>query len=284
MTTAQATYAGRTAALATKHGKGPLIATPLAAVGLEVVVTPLDTDSFGTFTGEVPRRGTPREVAVRKARAAIEASGLDVGLASEGSFGPHPAMPGVTTDLELVVLVDDRLGVTVSERVVTTATAAASLEATAATSSAELERFCNQVGFPDQALICRPADGTRQAITKAITSLDGLHRAVRAATGASRDRRAVVETDLRAHLCPTRRVVIVEAATRLARRLASRCPRCETPGFGQVGVETGLPCRWCGLPTDAPAALVDGCARCDFRQRRPVAGDADPSTCPACNP
>lgn len=284
MTPPERTYLGRTAALATKHGKGPLLAVPLAAIGLDVVVANVDTDAFGTFSGEVPRHGSPLEVAERKARAAIEDSGLDAGLASEGTVGPHPAFPVVTADLELVVLVDERLGITVSERAVSTATAAASLVAGADTDPGHLEGFCRRVGFPEQALICRPADGGRRAITKAITAIPELVEAVSSAAEASADHRAIVETDLRAHLCPTRRPVIAEAAARLARRLALRCPGCTSPGFGEVGVEAGLPCRSCGLPTDTPVALLEACPRCDHRRRRHVDGVADPATCSACNP
>ena len=65
-------YRGRTAALATRHRKRPLIAAPLTALGLRVVVAgEVDTDQFGTFTGDRvrtpaapgtpsrPRRGRP---------------------------------------------------------------------------------------------------------------------------------------------------------------------------------------------------------------------------------
>ena len=99
-------FAGRRAVLATKHGKLPLIAPPLAAaVGLDVTAVPVDTDTPGTFTGEVPRPGPPLATAVAKARLAMESAWVPLGLASEGSIGPHPDVPFCLTDAELVVLV-----------------------------------------------------------------------------------------------------------------------------------------------------------------------------------
>ncbi|NHB77752.1 hypothetical protein [Rhodobacter calidifons] len=55
-------------ALGTMHGKAAAIAPPLARLGIAVVVPEgLDTDRFGTFTGEVPRAGGMVEAARAKA-------------------------------------------------------------------------------------------------------------------------------------------------------------------------------------------------------------------------
>jgi len=73
------------AALGTMHGKAAAIVPPLARLGITLVVPKrLDTDRFGTFTAEVPRKGTMDDAARTKARAAIAATGLPVGIASEG--------------------------------------------------------------------------------------------------------------------------------------------------------------------------------------------------------
>ena len=55
-------FSGRTLAVATRHGKERAIAPPfLEGLPLaQVVVVPdLDTDRFGTFSGEVERRLSP---------------------------------------------------------------------------------------------------------------------------------------------------------------------------------------------------------------------------------
>ena len=285
MTGPEPTYAGRVGYLATKHGKQAQIAPSLATVGLTVRSVEVDTDAFGTFSGDVPRRGSPLEVVERKARAAMAATGHEIGLASEGSFGPHPGATWLTVDEELVALVDDHLGLVLVEREVSLETAAG---ATRVSPGDDLSRFCQAVGFPAQALIVRPADGSHGPGTaKGITGEAALARAVADAARASADSRALVETDLRAHLCPSRRPVIERAAARLAARLGRRCPRCSSPGWGRLRSVPGLPCQSCGRPTEGARAEVDGCARCDHSVERPVVapGSCAPAAeCHWCNP
>ena len=81
--------------LATKHRKEQTVSRPLrSGLGFRIVVNEqIDTDAFGTFTGEIERPGSPREVLLQKARLGMEITGLSLGIASEGSFGPHPSMP-----------------------------------------------------------------------------------------------------------------------------------------------------------------------------------------------
>ncbi|MEW6470850.1 MAG: DUF6671 family protein [Actinomycetota bacterium] len=267
------------AALGTLHGKAPLVAPPLESLGFEVVLADLDTNRFGTFTGEVPRPGSAQQVVELKARAAARAADLPVGLASEGSFGPHPDTPLVTVDLELVCLVDVTTDLVVVGRASSLRTAAAAMTAG---SVDELEGFCGRVGFGAQALVVRPATGASAPIFKGVHERDELRRAIATvveATGAP----ARVETDLRADRCPTRRPVIAAAAEDLAARLTSRCPDCGRPGFGPVDAERGRACGLCGLPTRGVARLISGCA-CGFRRAGPDAGPADPATCDSCNP
>ena len=45
-------------ALGTMHGKEAVIAPPLAALGVTVVLAEVETDRFGTFSGDVPRAGS----------------------------------------------------------------------------------------------------------------------------------------------------------------------------------------------------------------------------------
>jgi len=101
-------YQDLTAALATMHGKQAVIAPPLSShIGICLTVPPdVDTDRFGTFTGDVPRAGSMRDAAIAKAKAAIAATGARLGMGSEGSFGPHPAIPFVAAGRETILLVD----------------------------------------------------------------------------------------------------------------------------------------------------------------------------------
>ena len=60
-------YCEQTVSLATKHAKERAITRPFCfSLGLDVLtLTGLDADTLGTFTGEVPREGTPQEVWAR---------------------------------------------------------------------------------------------------------------------------------------------------------------------------------------------------------------------------
>jgi hypothetical protein len=280
-------YQGRLAALATKHEKEHVIAPPLRElVGMEVCVPPgLDTDSLGTFTGEVERTGTPREVALRKARMGMIAAGLPLGLANEGSFGPHPVFPFIASDHELLLFVDAEMGIQVIEQLRSEQTNFASC---AARSLNDLESFLPRARFPSHGLIVRPNSGLKPGLLfKGITTLPALEEAITKCAKASKDKQAHVETDMRAHMNPSRALVIAQLAQRLGHRLAARCPQCRTPGWGLVEVVRGLPCEWCGLPTDLTREEIFGCPRCTHRERH-ARGDglqeASPEHCLRCNP
>jgi hypothetical protein len=268
------------------HAKERAVARPLrAGVGLEVVVpSGLDTDALGTFTGEVERAGTPREVALRKARLGMERAGLPLGLASEGSFGPHPGAFFLAGDHEVLVFIDDDLGIEVSEQVLTTETNFAHKQVSP---SEELGDFLSRVRFPSHALVVRPASGGEpRGMQKGISTPEGLREAIERAKGLSADGRVSVETDMRAYANPTRMRAIRRVAVKLARRLREPCPECDAPGWGVVGVETGLPCSLCGSPTGFVRTEVFGCSRCDHGRELPRPNGlerADPAHCPLCN-
>ncbi|NBP51351.1 MAG: hypothetical protein EBU70_09285 [Actinobacteria bacterium] len=67
-------YAGRVAAMATKHEKVPLVCPPFNdLLGLLVVQADVDTDVFGTFSGERARTDGPVATAFQKARLGMDA-------------------------------------------------------------------------------------------------------------------------------------------------------------------------------------------------------------------
>lgn len=276
------------AALATMHGKEEAIAPALRReVGLEVTVPHgIDTDAFGTFTGEVERRGTPAEAALAKARLAIERTGLPVGLASEGAYGPHPDVAMLASGIELVAVVDRANGIEIVEGARVQETNFAHTRAAAA--GEELLDWAQGAGFPEHALVVRPGAGERtDLIFKGIADRKGLAGAIATCAAASADGMALVETDMRADRNPTRMREIAKVATRLGERLATPCPTCSAPGFGAIEVVPGLPCERCGRPTDWAAGTIHGCCRCEERATLPRPDGlevADPANCGACNP
>ncbi|MGX9984747.1 DUF6671 family protein, partial [Methylobacterium fujisawaense] len=187
--------------------------------------------------------------------------------------------------MELLVFVDEVHDLVVHESLVAERTNFAHCEATPGEA---VEAFLERIGFPSHGLIVRPNAGDPLvALTKGVTSRTDLAQAIDKAALVSPDGKARLETDMRAHLNPTRMRSLGVLAERLAQRLAVTCPACSAPGFGRVGVQTGLPCEACGEPTEMVAVEVFGCAACDHRHER-VRSDgmkrAPARSCPECNP
>ena len=280
-------YHNETIAIATMHAKERAIAKPFRQrLGAVITVASgIDTDTFGTFTGEVPRQGSMLDAARAKAQAAIEATGLPFGIGSEGSFGPHPSLPFVAAGRELLLFSDRRHGFEIHEMMVTHRTNYQSRECRPGD---DLRDFLAGVGFPSHAVAVAPAGvtGSRE-LAKGISTADELAKAIQHASGMSRGGLALVVTDMRAHVNPTRMAAIRALSIRLADRLATPCPVCGVPGFGATSIIGGLPCAWCGEPTQLAALELKRCSRCGFEQQIKMERSpqtADPGQCEHCNP
>lgn len=279
-------FRGRRAVLGTKHGKEAVIA-PLLATALEietVVPETFDTDRFGTFTRDVPRAGSQLEAARAKAMAAMDLLGFDLGIASEGSFGPHPAVPFVQADIEIVVLVDRATGLELHGHHVTTDVR--SLHAWVSTED-EAVAFALDADFPRHGVIVRRGPDDPTGICKDIATEADLRQAVRATLHATAGQRVFLESDLRAHRNPTRMEAIRAATADLIANAQRACPACGAPGFHLAEVRPGLPCAWCGSPTRRTLAHRYACTRCSHHLDVPYPDGqehADPGSCPVCNP
>ena len=267
-------YRGQIVALATQHGKARAIAPPLhRRLGLTITPVAIDTDAFGTFTGTRPRSGTAAEAALAKARAGMAAAGLPLGLASEGSFGPHPWLPFGAGGVETLAFIDAARGLELTLSSVSRRTNFAHLDV----DGTDLAPFLARVGFPAHALVVKGGDGAVLA--------SGLQDAALLARLAKPGTR--LETDMRAHLNPTRMAAIRALAGRLAARLAVPCPACGCPGFGETDVLRGLPCEGCGQPTQGIQAIIASCSLCghgETRGRPDGMTMASPANCDWCNP
>jgi hypothetical protein len=281
-------YAGQHIALTTMHEKNRAIAGAIQQqLGAELVVpTGIDTDQLGTFCGEIERQGTMGEVAIAKARLGMARAGLTIGLASEGSYGPHPNIPFVSAGMELMVLVDDQRQLIVFESLIDEAPC---FHQSTAAPAEDLSSFLERAMFPGHALIVEPnaPTGARRAVAKGVRDVPALKEAVALAAAASEDGLALVQTDMRAHMNPTRMATIERLARKLCGRLLVPCPACRSPGFGFIQIEKGLPCAWCTEPTLMAKGETLGCSACEMRATRPRADGltkADPGHCPHCNP
>ncbi len=257
------------------------------ALGLRVErASGLDTDLFGTFSRETPRTGTPLDAARAKVTAAFAcAPHARVGLASEGSFGPHPAIPFLPLGVELVLLSDRETGFELTGH---DATPDTNFSHALVTDVDGASAFAQRCGFPAHGLIVigsvdgRPAPDI--ALVKDVLDRGTLEAAVRkvlAESGA-----AVVETDMRAHRNPTRLRATERATADLVRRYQSRCPACRHRGFDVTEWVPGLPCASCGAPTRDIQDHILSCSSCGHRETRraSLSPTADPGRCDYCNP
>jgi hypothetical protein len=273
-------YDGRKACLATLHEKLELIAPAMDSnLGLKVFAVEIDTDRFGTFTGEIERPMNMHETALLKARAGMTAVDSRIGFASEGSIGSTEFFP-LISNVEIVAFVDEQEGFQLSETAV-------SFDILAHRWSVDggpvLDKDLEFAGFPEHGLIVRP-EHAPTPVFKGIHRRDGLETAIAACISTGSER-AVIESDFRANHCPSRRPTIRRAAERLAQRLATVCPACDCPGWGPVDDVKGRKCAECRWPTSERLAFVMGCCRCELRRTGPITTEpADPSRCPRCNP
>jgi hypothetical protein len=261
-------FTGRKLVVATMHGKEAVIGPPLQqALGVVPVLTQgFDSDFFGTFSGEIARRGSQLEAARSKALRALELSGETLAVASEGAFGAHPTAAFLQADYELVLLVDRLHGIELEGW-------EASTRSTAVTEPVEREadlfRIAERAGFPEHGVILKVTDGERvRWAAKGIHERDRLIEAYREAVAQSGSSVPVLETDLRAMHNPTRMEVIAAATGKLVEKLLSACPHCQWPGYEVVEVVRGLRCKLCGLPTRGVRAAEYGCRRCGHRSTK----------------
>lgn len=283
-------YDGRSVALASLHRKELILRRPLrVGLGLKLqLASSVNTDQFGSFSGEIARTNDAASTCRQKAEAALEALGLDLGIASEGSFGPHPAVPLLPVGHEWMTFVDRSEGLVISEQLMSRST---NYSACQGGDPQAISGWLKQVGFPSHALMVRPLapDGEPSPpwLAKGVGSIEQLSTAMAEAVDRSSLALAWLETDMRAHCNPTRRRAIRTLAFRLVRRIAACCPACHTPGWGVVGAVAGLPCASCGLATELVHRELLGCGRCGVQESRPRRDGrraADPMHCAYCNP
>jgi hypothetical protein len=281
MKSAPASYANARLALLTKHGKARAIAPRFAeTLGARVTVTDaFDTDTLGTFTREIARCGNQLDAARKKAELAIELTGCPLGLGSEGSFAPFGL--GLY-NLEAITLVDRT-----RHLVITGAIRQFGHHASGTFDSWDaLADFAEKAKFPSHALVLRPDDENHRHIRKGLNDRDALRTAYDECRALSLAGAVFAESDLRAHLNPTRMDNIGAACDDLIIRMMRLCPSCQAPGFGIARLEPGLPCSCCGEPTNDWQAEELRCVACTYTESKPRTDleKADPGLCPQCNP
>jgi len=279
-------FCNREGVLATMHRKEQVIAPMLEQqLGVQVIVPQgFNTDEFGTFTRDIKRAGDQRNAAKLKTEKAMDLTGSTLGFASEGSFGPHPAMPFVACDHEIVLLSDRTHSLEIIGQAISTET---NYSHKSVKSPEAALTFAQQIGFPTHGLVAMSEAQPTQSshIVKGITDESHLTETVNGLL--KKFGQAHLETDMRAMYNPTRMKVIAQATEDLISRINQRCPQCNCPGFAAAERKPGLPCALCGSPTNSTLAVVHRCIKCDFSNVAyfPDGQEfADPTYCFFCNP
>lgn len=278
-------FNGRTAVLATMHGKEKVIAPILEKeLGLKIIVPDnFDSDQFGTFTRDIARTGNQLDAARFKVHSAMKITGIDLGIASEGSFDTDTHIPFINSNLELILLVDDKNSLEIRGH-------HGSLETNIAgeyvSSVEEALNFAKKIGFPEHAIVVRKKEKSKYQIYKGIRTEEELRQRVYQLLGGFLTKKIYIETDMRAHMNPTRMENIAKATENLVLNIKSECPDCKTPGFSIIDVKKGLKCSGCGLLTDSPATYIKKCQKCNLEKGVPIENKnfEDPSNCNWCNP
>lgn len=277
-------FENRRLIIATKHGKENVIAPILErALGVHCFVdAAFDTDVLGTFTGEVERELDPVSTAREKCLRAMQANNCDLGIASEGSFGPHPSMVFVNADDEILIFIDSKNKIEIVVREVSVDT---NFNERVIATKAELLDFAKQAAFPEHALILRKSKNSNADIHKGIQDISVLENTFTEL----RQKYPVVyaETDMRAMHNPKRMMVIAAAAEKIVQQIQSVCPDCGQPGFGVTDVRRGLICSICFSPTNSVLSYVYSCVQCGCTKEEMYPNNKmmeDPMYCDSCNP
>lgn len=277
-------FDGRTLLIATMHAKERVIAPLMEKeLGVQCVTASMDTDVYGTFSGEIERKNDPLQTVRTKALAALELYDADLVMASEGSFGPHPSYFFVPANEELVILIDLKNHFEIVGRHLTVNT---NFNKQEIKSLKDLEEFKTLMGYPSHGIILKIEDINNQSETiyKENNSPKALEKKVKIAL--EKNCKILAETDMRAMHNPTRMEAIKLATVNLIENIKSVCPNCNTPGFVIDKIIPGLPCELCRFPAKSAKAYVYRCKKCDFSHEKinEEIRFEDPTYCDFCNP
>jgi len=277
-------FQNRKLLIATKHQKESVIA-PILEKELGVICftdKAFDTDALGTFTGEIERELDPISTAREKCLRAMKLNNCNLGVASEGSFGPHPSMFFISADDEFLIFIDTKNNIEVIVRELSTST---NFNGRQIQTQKELFEFAEQAGFPTHGLILRKSKDENTDIHKGITESEILQKSFNHFF--SKYNSVYAETDMRAMYNPTRMSVIEKATQKLVQKIKSTCPQCQIPGFGITEARRGLKCSLCGSPTNSILSYIYACQHCKFTKEDLYPHKKtteDPRYCDYCNP
>lgn len=272
-------YSGIEIAMPTKHKKANTIEKAFNEYfDVKIKEVEVDTDVLGTFAGEVDRDDTPLNTAIKKLELV---SGFDYVIASEGSIGNDSSLPFLISDVEILTFKDQRRDLVIKE-------VFRSFEITAAHKEIfpgeDISEFLEKADFPNHSIIVKPSNLKECPPIKGLRDIDSLNAAIREV--AQHSKRITLESDFRANHSPSRMKNIFQTAQKLAKRIATLCRDCGTPGFGVSRYQKGVICSECKLMN--PEAInreILSCIKCGAEELGSVINqELTPDRCIWCNP
>ena len=277
-------FNGRKLIIATKHKKESVIAPILEkSLGVRCFTDEtFDSDTLGTFTGEIDRKLDPIATVRQKCLLAMKLNNCDLGVASEGSFGSHPSLFFASADDEFLIFIDKKNNLEIIARELSMET---NFNGSEIENEIDLLEFAETVKFPSHGLIIRKSKIDQDDIIKGITKLQDLKKAFHLLY--KKFNEVYVETDMRAMCNPSRMTVIENATKKLVAKVISYCPQCNIPGFGVTDAKKGLECGLCGSATNSTLSYIYICQHCQHTKEVMYPHKKtteDPMYCDYCNP
>lgn len=277
-------FHGRHLLIATKHKKETIIAPIFEAeFGMTSFVSDaFDTDSLGTFSGEIERKEDALTTLRNKCVLSALATQSDLVIASEGSFGAHPSIFIAQANTELIMLKDFKNDLEIVAKEISLDT---NFNGQKVSNESDLIEFAQKVKFPSHGLILKNEEANFSVLFKGIQTEAILLEKFRYLK--QYKDYVYVETDMRALYNPTRMQVIEKVTRQLVEKLKSLCPSCQTPGFDVVQVVSGLPCQLCKRPTRSTLYHKYECKKCKYSANKMYPRGIqyeEPMYCDTCNP
>jgi len=199
-----------------------------------------NSDAFGTFTQDIKRHWDMLEAARAKAAKSMDMTWNDLAIASEGSFGMHPSIPFIPSNLELVVLIDRKNNLEMRGQYRSSDT---NLDGKYVESIEEALAFADKIWFPSHGVILRRKQNKKLLLNKDITSKTELISGVKKILSMPLTSKVFIETDMRAHKNPTRMKAIKKATENLIDNIQSKYPTYQTPWFVVANTSWFLPSK-----------------------------------------
>lgn len=273
------------------HGKEKILQPLFNRYFFATLITPesLDTDKFGTFTGEIKRDQDLKDVLRKKAFEGIKLTGLNYALASEGTFRPHPQIPFIECNQESLIFLDTKNKVEIFSHTLSTESKNMYIEAK---NINQIRSFLIDINLGKQGVIVKPSfdyKDSKKFIYKGLTSSKEVYFAYLQIKKKFKSQSVWIETDNRAFMSPKRQQVIYDCGLKLINKLKSLCPKCSFPGFEVKDYEPGLRCSNCNIPSNKPLKEIWHCInpKCSYKESKNRSDgrvSLDPTFCDWCNP